>query len=367
MRKLQEVIIINNFDVIVIGAGQAGLAMSYYLSRKNISHIVLDAHNQIGDSWRTRYDSLVLFTPRSYSSLPGMKLAGNQETYPTKDEVADYLLEYARQFKLPHQMNTKVILIEEAPLKKKVVTNKGVYKADSVVIATGPFQTPFTHGFSTKLSEEVYQVHSADYKNPSELQKGTTLIVGAGNSGLQIAAEIADRKAVFVSVGKKPKIIPKRILNKSLFWWFEKLRISQLTVDSKLGQIIKKNDPIIGRESKKYIKSGKILLKDRVVDANGTTVYFADQQQLEVDNIIWCTGFKFNYSWIKLKGALNETSEPIQTRGVSPHKGLYFLGLPWQHKRGSALLLGVGEDAEFLVEVIQKQHIRQMKERIANV
>jgi putative flavoprotein involved in K+ transport len=361
------VISINNYDVLVVGAGQAGLAISYQLAKANISHLVVDANNQIGDSWRTRYDSLVLFTPRSYSSLPGLRLEGNQDTYPTKDEIADYLKKYAEKFSLPVEMKTKVISIEDISQKKKVTTNRGVFMANSVVIATGPFQTPYIPEFASKLSKEVYQVHSAYYMNPSVLQKGTTLIVGAGNSGLQIATEIAEINPVLVSVGKQQKIIPKKILDKSLFWWFEKLKISEVTAESKIGKIIKQNDPIIGTESKKYIKAGLITLKPRVVDANGPVVFFNDQTQLRINNVIWSTGYRFDYSLIKINGILNEAGQPLHKRGVSPHMGLYFLGLPWQHKRGSALLLGVADDAQYLVKEILNQINMYGKERIVNV
>jgi putative flavoprotein involved in K+ transport len=199
------------------------------------------------------------------------------------------------------------------------------------------------------------------------LRDGTTLIVGAGNSGLQIGTEIADLKPVHVSVGKRPKIIPKKILDKSLFWWFEKLKISEVTGDSKIGKIIKKNDPIIGTESKEYIKRGSMVLHSRVKDAQEKNVFFDDGSELAVDNVIWSTGYKFDYSWIKLNGILDEAGEPLHHRGISPQPGLYFVGLPWQHKRGSALLLGVAEDAKYLTEEIQKQLTMLGKEKLANV
>lgn len=358
---------INNFDVLVVGAGQAGLAMSYQLAKANVNHLVIDAHNRIGDSWRNRYDSLVLFTPRFYSSLPGLSLEGNQEAYPTKDEIADYLMKYAEKHSLPVQMKTKVISVENISHKKKITTNKGVYMANSVVIATGPFQTPYIPEFASKLNKEICQVHSAYYTNPSILQEGTTLVVGAGNSGLQIAVEIAEMAQVYVSVGKKQKIIPKKIMGKSLFWWFEKLKISEVTAESKFGKIIKQNDPIIGTESKRFVKDGHITLLPRLVNADGPIVYFDDQSQLRVDNVIWSTGYRFDYSWIKIKDIMDETGKPIHKRGVSPQRGLYFLGLPWQHKRGSALILGVADDAQYLVEEIINQTNMYRKDPIANV
>ncbi len=345
---------IKNLDVIVIGAGQAGLSMSYYLKQENIRHIVVDAHDQVGDSWRKRYDSLVLFTPRSYSSLPQLDLEGNPVEYPSKDDVANYLSIYAEKFDLPIKMNTEVISIKEQSNQKIVITSQATYHAKIVVVATGPFQTPFVPKMAKNLDSNVYQVHSSKYKNPSELNRGTTLIVGAGNSGLQIATEIAKHKKVYVSEGRKRKVLPKKILNKSIFWWFEKLKISDVSNDSKIGQLIRNNDPIIGKEHRKYVKSGQIIQKKRLDKIQGNNVIFENKESLEIDNVIWCTGFCFDYSWINISGVVSNSGQPKHKRGISPVKGLYFLGLSWQHTRGSALLLGVSKDAKYLIDKIKK-------------
>lgn len=337
---------------LVVGAGQAGLAMGYYLKKKTDSFILIDAHKRLGDSWRNRYDSLVLFTPRAYSSLPGLALPGEQDGYPTKDELADYLENYARHFDLPVALNTKAEKLEKTDRGFVVETNQGNYLAQNVIIATGPFQKPFTPDFSRQLSDDVFQVHSAYYRNPTQLKEGPVLVVGAGNSGVQIATELAQDREVFLSVGKPMKMFPHKILNKSLFWWFDVLGISKITINSKLGRYMKENDPIIGKESKPFIKKGKIRLCPRTKSVEGNRFFFEDGSHCDVNNVIWATGFHPDYSWIHVKGIFDHNGNPIHKRGETPVSGLYFLGLSWLYTRGSALLLGVGKDAEYLTNIM---------------
>ena len=324
---------VNHYNTIIVGAGQAGLALGYYLKKKQVSFLLIDGHKRVGDSWRFRYDSLKLFTPKSHSALPGLSLSGDQHSYPTKDEVADYLEEYARTFDLPVKNNTKVIKVSKKDGVFHILTDANeIIKSNNVVVATGPFQNPFTPEFSGKLPSNIVQVHSAYYKNPSQLNAGTALVVGGGNSGMQIATELSSNREVYISIGKKSKFLPYEVCNRSIFWWFKVLGISKLTVNSRLGQIMKKNDPIIGKEIKPLLKQGKVKMVPKTVDIKGQKVIMENGFDIEPKNIIWATGFRADYSWIENPKILDHNGLPIHERGVTKEKGLYFLGLSWQYK-----------------------------------
>lgn len=256
-------------DVIIIGAGQAGLSMGYYLRQTNLPFLILVKGKGIGDVWKSRYDSLKLFTPRSYSSLPGLTLDGNLSIYPTKNEIAEYLSSYAETFSLPVQLKTEVQSLFKASGGFRILTNKGQFVAKSVVIATGPFQNPIVPKFPNKLSENVLQLHSAQYKNSEILREGPALVVGGGNSGAQIAVELSKERETYLSISHKIKFLPQDVMNKSIFWWFDKLGIYKANANTKIGQYIKKqNDPIFGFELKSLIKSGKVILKPRTISIN---------------------------------------------------------------------------------------------------
>ncbi|WP_066055034.1 flavin-containing monooxygenase [Robertmurraya korlensis] len=337
------------YDVLVVGAGQAGLAMGYYLKKSKRSFLILDQSSVIGESWRKRYDSLTLFTPRIYSSLPGLILEGNQESYPTKNEISEYLSLYAKTFSLPVQLNTYIMKLEEKDYSYVLTTNKGEFRARNVVVATGPFQKPIIPEFYKNLLKGIMQLHSSKYKNPSQLKEGITLVVGGGNSGAQIAAEIAEDRNVYLSVGHPLRFLPQDIGTKSIFWWFDKLGVLKVNVNSKIGKYLKNMpDPIFGFELKEKIKQGKVTIKPRVMSAQGSQVAFDDGSLLKVNNIIWSTGFKADYSWIDIPSIFDNNGLPIHERGVTSKKGLFFLGMPWQYRKGSAILQGVGMDARYI-------------------
>lgn len=339
------------YDVLVVGAGQAGLAMGYYLKKKNLSFLILDQSSEVGESWKNRYDSLTLFTPRTYSNLPGMILKGEQGGYPKKDEISAYLKSYAKTFSLPIKLNTLIESLDEIDAAFELTTNKGKYRARNIVVATGPFQHPNIPGFSKNLSSNIFQLHSSEYKNPSQLKEGTTLVVGGGNSGAQIATEIAEERTVYLSVGHRLRFLPQDIGNRSIFWWFDKLGFLKANVNSNFGRYLKNRpDPIFGLELKEKIKLAKVKVKPKVVSVKGSRVEFEDGGLLEVNNIIWSTGFKPDYTWIKVPFIFDHNGLPIHDRGITSKKGLYFLGMPWQYRRGSAILQGIGFDANHLAD-----------------
>lgn len=346
----------NQYDVIIIGGGQAGLSLGYYLKKTALSFTILDKGSEVGEIWRMRYDSLTLFTPHFYSALPGSTLNGTKNLYPTKDEVADYLQAYAEENEIPIQHQTEVHELGQITDGFRMVTNRGDFHAKKVVVATGPFQKPFIPKFSQSLSKNALQLHSSEYKNPEQLQKGSVLVIGGGNSGAQIAVELSRERDVYLSVGHKLKFIPLDVGGKSVFWYINKLGLYSAGKDSFIGSKVRKlKDPILGSELKPLLDSKKIKLKPRTISIQDDTFQFQDNTELKVSNVIWSTGFRADYQWIYISNLFDQTGFPIHERGVTPVTGLYFIGLPWLHSRSSALLGGVGKDAEYLVNQITNE------------
>lgn len=343
-------------DVLVIGAGQAGLAMGYHLKKAGMSFVILGKEERVGDTWRNRYDSLVLFTPRWFSALPGLPLEGDREGCADKDEIADYLEQYATYHGLPVSLSTEVFSLTKEDGIFHAVTSRGEYRARQVVIASGPFRQPYVPPFAEAASDGIRQVHSSQYRNPSELKDGPVLVVGAGNSGAQIAVELCRDREVYLSSGQKLKHVPLRLLGKSVFWWFGQLGILHAGPDSKVGRYVRSRpDPIFGSELRPLLRQGKIRLRGRVGAIEEDAVLFQDGgAPVRVPNIVWATGFRPDYGWIRIPDALGGGGRPVHRMGASPVEGLFFLGLPWQRTRGSALIGGVGKDAEYLVS----NHIR---------
>lgn len=342
------------YNTIIIGGGQAGLAMGYYLKKTGASFLILDQSSGVGESWKKRYDSLKLFTPRSMSSLPDLPLSGNENDYPGKDEIASYLETYAKKFELPIRLNTVVEKLEKKGGVFHIETNQGPLLSKQVVVATGPFQVPSLPPQATNGG--IHQLHSSAYRNADQLVPGPALVVGGGNSGAQIAVELAKTGEVYLSVGTKMKFLPQDVGGKSIFWWFKRLGVLNVPSTSGPGRFIQKQpDPIFGKELKKLIKEGRVILKPRFDRLDENRVILEDGSKLDVQNIIWATGYRQNFSWIHLDGVLDAQGKPVHKRGISPEDGLYFIGLPWQHRRGSALLQGVGEDAKYLYEKMGNQ------------
>lgn len=342
-----------HFDVLIIGGGQAGLAAGYHLQKMNKSFAVLDANPRIGDSWRTRYDSLVLFTPRSYSALPGRPMEGQQEQFPTKDDIADYLEQYAAHWALPVYLNTKVEKLTKEQSVFKVYTNQGIYSAEQIIVASGPFQTPSIPDVASQLPESVIQMHSSQYKNPLQLQNGPALVVGGGNSGAQIAVELAKSRDVYIAVSHSMRFLPLHVGSISIFTWFRRLGLLNADRDTIIGRWFRKQpDPIFGFDLKELFRTKRIHLKPKVIGSKENNVVFQDETTLSVPNVVWSTGFKPTFDWIQISDAVDINGMPNHQRGVSPVSGLFFVGLPWQSSRSSALIGGVGKDAEYIISKI---------------
>lgn len=341
-----------HYEVVVIGAGQAGLAMGHFLSRQDCRFLIVDRAGSVGSAWRERWDSLTLFTSRRYDSLPGLDFPGDASGYPTKDEVIAYLEEYARRFELPVRVDTNVLrLAAEGSGGYVVETDRGTIGADQVVVATGPFQQPFVPDVATRLAAEIWQGHSVQYRRPSEIPPGTILVVGGGNTGFQIAEELSStHDRVVLAVGSRQMTLPQRLLGRDLFWWLTKSRVIGKTVETRLGSRMRHRDTLIGSSPRRIRRHG-VTLEPRVVDAQGRTVRFEDGGELDVDAVIWATGYRSDYSWLDVP-VIDREGRVRHRRGLTDLPGLYFLGLSWQWTRGSALLGWVRDDAEYIAQQI---------------
>jgi putative flavoprotein involved in K+ transport len=340
--------------VLVIGGGQAGLAMGYHLARRGNDFVILDAAPRVGHAWRSRWDSLALFTPAAFSALPGMAFPGDPDRYPGKDEVADYLAAYAARFHLPVHAGERVHALRPGPGGWTAETSTGRYEAAQVVVATGPFQQPVIPALGRDLPDAVVQLHSARYRNPAQLPPGDVLVVGAGNSGMQIAEELSRTHRVHLAVGDRMPRLPQRVLGRSVFWWLEKAGLLDVTVDSGLGRRMSRRETLIGNTPRMLRRRHGVRLLGRAVEARGDTVFTAGGESVRPASVVWATGFRRDYRWIEAPVfAANGT--PLHRRGVTPATGLYWLGLSWLQTRGSALLGWVGRDAEHLAEMIARR------------
>jgi putative flavoprotein involved in K+ transport len=340
-------------DVLVIGGGQAGLAMGHHLTQRGLRFLIVDAGAEIGHVWRSRWDSLQLFTSGRYDNLPGLPFPATADTYPGKNAVADYLRTYAAEFDLPVRLETTATSLARAGDGSYLVkAGADAIEAGQVVVATGPFQVPFIPPVSAQLPADVHQLHSADYRRPAQVPPGRVLVVGAANSGCQIAEELSATRTVDLAVGARIPTVPQRPLGRDVWWWASQLRLDRVTAESRLGRRLAGRDQNVGTGPKQLARDHGVTIRPRVASVAGGDVSFADGTLSTYDVVIWATGFTTDDSWIDVPEATDVGGQLRQARGITPSQGLYTLGRIWQHTRGSALLGWVGNDAAFLAEHI---------------
>jgi putative flavoprotein involved in K+ transport len=352
-------VIDQQLGTVVIGGSQAGLAIGYFLKKRSLPFVILDENERIGNAWRKRWDSLCLFTPARYNGMPGMPFPRRPWAYPTKDEIAGYLEAYARAFELPVRTGVKVDRLAKTGDRFEVKCGQQTLFAENVVVATGAFNNPRVPSFARELDERIVQLHSKDYRNPSQIQAGGVLVVGAGNSGAEIAMELAPHHQTWLSgpdTGQEPARAGTRLdhLLTPMMWFVA----TRLTVNTALGRKLRDHflDPPrgipLGRVRRKDFAPAGIKRVPRTTGVNNGYPLLEDGTVLTVSNVIWCTGFRPDYHWIDLS-LPTHNGLPIHDRGiVESCPGLYFVGLLFLYSLSSALVGGVGRDAEHIVDHI---------------
>ena len=343
-------------DTVVIGAGQSGLSTGYHLAKRGRPFVILDAHERVGDCWRRHWDSLRLFTPARYDGLPGMKFPAPAHSFPTRDEMADYLEAYAEAFELPVRGNTRVDRLAKEDSRFVIKAGEEMFEADNVVVSAGVWGAPSTPDFADQLDPGIRQLHSSEYRNPAQLAPGPVLVVGASHSGADIAYEVA-RSHPTVLCGPETGEIPfyfegrpARLILRVL--WLVATRV--LTVRRRVGrkfraEVRSHGGPLIRVKKADLIGAGVDRVVDKAVGVKDGMPVLADGRELDVANVVWCTGFRPDYGWIDLP-VTGEDGYPEQDRGVVPDvPGLYFVGLPFLFSFSSMLVGGAGRDAGYVV------------------
>lgn len=344
-----------HIETVVIGGGQAGLSVGYHLARRGLPFVILDANERVGDSWRDRWDSLRLFTPARFSGLDGMPQPGSPDAFLTKDAMADYLQAYADRFALPVRTATRVDRLTRHNGRFEITAGERRLTADQVVVAMSSYQAPRVPAFAADLDRGIVQLHSSEYRNLDQLQEGGVLIVGAGNSGAEIAKEVAPHHPTWVS-GRDVGELPFRV---DSFWGRHllvrfTLRVlfhRLLTVNTPMGrrmrpEVLAHGGPLI-RVRRKHLAAAGVTHVGRTTGVQDGRPVVEDGRVLDVTNVIWCTGYRPGFSWIDLP-ILGE-QEPEHHRGVvASEPGLYFVGLLFLSGMSSEMIHGVGRDADYI-------------------
>ena len=345
-------------ETAIIGGGQAGLATAYYLKERGRPFVILDAGERVGDAWRTRWDSLRLFTPARFDSLPGFPFPGSNWSFPTKDEMADYLEAYVERFDLPVRTGVKVERLGREEDRFVITSSQGRFEADHMVVATGACQIPKVPGFAEELDPAIRQLHSKDYRTPSQLADGDVLVVGVGNSGAEISKELSPTRHTLLA-GKESGHIPFRhgsLISRPGFRVFRFIGHRVLTRGTPIGRklmpkLFAHGDPLIRIKPKELLVAG-IERVPRVAGIRDGRPLLEDGRALDVANVIWCTGFRSDFGWIDLP-ILRDDGEPVHDRGVvGSSPGLYFIGLAFQYSFSSDVLPGMSRDHAFVANHI---------------
>jgi len=345
---------LERFDTVIIGGGQAGLATGYHLAKRDLPFVILDANESIGDAWRKRWDSLRLFTPARYDGLQGWRFPAPALSFPTKDEMADYLEAYAARFELPVRTGVEVDGLSREGDLFIITSGNRRLEAKHVVVATGANQVPKIPAFAEELLSSIMQLHSSQYHRPSQLQEGAVLVVGAGNSGAEIALEVSRTHPTYQS-GRPSGQIPVRHGPAAARFFFPVVRFvghHVLTLRTPIGRkaqprFVSHSAPLV-RVKLKDLAAAGVEQVPRTVGIEVGSPALEDGRVLDVSNVIWCTGFREEFLWIDLP-IFDEKERLLHERGVViGEPGLYFVGMPFQYALSSDVLPGVGRDAEYI-------------------
>jgi putative flavoprotein involved in K+ transport len=348
-------------ETIIVGGGQAGLATGYHLARRGRPFLILDANERIGDSWRNRWDSLRLFTSARLDGLPGMPFPAPAHSFPTKDEMADYLAAYAERFDLSVRTGVRVAGLSRAGDRFVVTSGDRRFEADNVVVAAGAYHSPRIPAFAAELNTGTVQMHSSEYRNPAQLREGGVLVVGAGNSGAEIALEASRGHRTWLSgrdTGHEP-VRPGSGPDRLVTPLFVFLAIHVLTVRTPIGRkaqrMFRSRGIPLARVWRSDLTAAGVELVPRTAGVRDGSPVLEDGRLLDVANVIWCTGFVPDFSWIDLP-VFAENGDPVHDRGVvGSEPGLYFIGLYFLYALASQVIPGVGRDAEHIANHITRR------------
>ena len=351
------------YETVIIGGGQAGLAVGYHLARRERPAVILDASERLGDSWRERWDSLRLFTPARYDGLPGWSFPAPGWSYPTKDEVADYLESYAARFRLTVRTAVRVDGLSRDGGGYLVTAGLSRYQADNVVVATGGYQAPQIPAFAAELDPNIVQFHSSEYRNPSQLRDGAVLVVGAGNSGAEIAVESSSDHRTWLSgrdTGQEPVgagALSDRLVTPPFWFALSHVLTTRTPIGRSVRQRLSNQGLPLARVRRKDLVGAGVERVPRVSGVRDGLPVLQDGAVVRAANVIWCTGFKPDFGWIDLP-VLDRDGQPRHARGVvRSEPGLYFVGLFFLYAGSSSLVGGVGRDARYVARRITAKYV----------
>ena len=365
-------------DTVIIGGGQAGLSVGYHLARRGKRFVILESHQRVGDSWRARWDSLRLFSPARFDGLDGLPYPASPYEFPRKDEMANYLESYVARFELPVRTEMRVTSVSRVGDRYLVAAGGTTFEADHVVVAMSNYQTPRIPDFAGELDPSIVQLHSSDYRNLTQLRPGGVLVVGAGNSGSEIALEAARGGHDTWMSGRDVGHVPFRINSRAARWFVLRLLFRGvfhrvLTLGTPMGRkvrpkVIGHGAPLIRVKPDDFVAAG-VRRVGRTTRVAGGRPALDDGRTLDVANVVWCTGYHPGFSWIELP-VFDADGEPVHDRGVARGEpGLYFVGLHFLYAMSSAMIHGVGRDADYVAGLIaqRSRSATPVAERVAAI
>ncbi len=350
-------------ETLIIGAGQAGLATAYRLTRTGRDVLVVDAQERVGDGWRQQWDTLKLYSPARYDGLPGMAFPAPSWSFPGKDDVADFYETYAATFDLPIRLGHRVDRLAADGDRYLATLGDHTIGADHVVVATGTFgRTPFVPDFADRLDPLIMQLHSSEYRRPAQLRDGPALVVGASHSGADIAYELAESHVTILS-GRDPGQIPVRLGTPMFRFAFPLIVFAFTHVLSRRTPMGRKEmdhfrfhgGPALRVKRADLLTRGVERVHARVVGVENGRPLLADGRVVDVANVVWSTGFQQSFQWIDLP-VFDDHGWPHELRGVVERSpGLFFCGLSFQSAASSMLIHGAGRDSAYVAKRIQQR------------